>query len=288
MKVFSMEKLEKMQGEKQIFKDISFSITEGDKIGIIGVNGTGKSTLLNIISGLEESDAGTKDHPKDYSISYLSQAPVFDEELTVLEYLFAADTPVFSLIKNYEQTLLLLQSNPEHTATQERLIKLQQSMDETNAWDTSADAKSILTKLGLHDFTKKLSEMSGGQKKRAALARTLIENPDLLILDEPTNHLDFDSITWLEDYLDKYQQSVLFVTHDRYFLNRVSSKIWEISQGNLYEYKGSYADFLESKAIREENESLQRSKKESLFKKELAWIRAGAKARSTKQKARIQ
>lgn len=288
MKIFSIENLEKMQGEKLLFRDISFSITEGDKIGIIGVNGTGKSTLLNIISGIEESDRGTVDHPKDYTISYLSQAPVFDEELTVLEYLFASDTPVFSLIKDYERTLLILQNNPDDTNVQERLLKLQQSMDETNAWDTFANAKTILTKLGLYDFSKKLSEMSGGQKKRAALARTLIENPDLLILDEPTNHLDYESITWLEDYLAKYQQSVLFVTHDRYFLDNVSNKIWELAQGNLYEYKGNYADFLESKVVREENESIQRSKKESLFKKELAWIRKGAKARTTKQKARIQ
>ncbi|MDQ0217986.1 ABC transporter ATP-binding protein [Peribacillus cavernae] len=288
MKVFSIDHLEKMQGEKLVFKDVSFSITEGDKIGIIGVNGTGKSTLLNIIAGVEESDGGTVDHPKDYTISYLSQAPVFDERLTVLEYLFAGDTPTFSLIKDYEKTLLLLQDNPEDSNTQEHLLKLQQSMDETNAWDTNANAKTILTKLGLYDFSRKLSEMSGGQKKRAALAKTLIENPDLLILDEPTNHLDYDSITWLEDYLAKYQQSVLFVTHDRYFLDRISSKVWELAQGNLYEFRGSYTDFLESKAIREENESLQRSKQESLFKKELAWIRTGAKARSTKQKARIQ
>jgi ATP-binding cassette subfamily F protein uup len=288
MKVFSMENLEKTHGEKLLFKDISFSITEGDKIGIIGVNGTGKSTLLNIIAGMEESDRGTVDHPKDYTISYLSQAPDFDEGLTVLEYLFAADTPVFSLIKDYEKTLLLLQENPEDPKVQERLLKLQQSMDETNAWDTNANAKTILTKLGIYDFSKKLAEMSGGQKKRVALARTLIESPDLLILDEPTNHLDYESIKWLEDYLAKYRQSVLFVTHDRYFLDHVSNKIWELANGNLYEYKGNYGDFLESKTTREENEALQRSKKESLYKKELAWIRTGAKARTTKQKARIQ
>ncbi|PLT34943.1 ABC-F family ATP-binding cassette domain-containing protein [Bacillus sp. V5-8f] len=288
MKVFSIENLEKMQGEKLLFKDISFSITEGDKIGIIGVNGTGKSTLLNIIAGIEDSDRGSVDHPRDYTISYLSQAPMFEEGLSVLEYLFAAETPIFSLIKEYEKALLLLQKCPEDAKVQERLLKLQQSMDENNAWDTNANAKTILTKLGLYDFSKKLSEMSGGQKKRAALARTLIENPDLLILDEPTNHLDYESITWLEDYLVKYQKSVLFVTHDRYFLDNVSRKIWELAQGYLHEYKGNYADFLESKALREENESVQRAKKESLFKKELAWIRTGAKARTTKQKARIQ
>ncbi|WP_409301252.1 ABC-F family ATP-binding cassette domain-containing protein [Peribacillus sp. SCS-155] len=288
MKVFSMDKLTKTQGEKTLFKDIAFSITEGDKIGIVGVNGTGKSTLLNIISGLDEGDREERDHPNDYKISYLSQAPVFDENLNVLEFLFASETPIFSLIKNYEQTLLQLQQQPENTQVQERLLTLQQNMDESGAWDVNANAKAILTRLGLPDFSKKLVELSGGQKKRAALAKALIETPDLLILDEPTNHLDYQSIVWLEDYLSKYQRSVLFVTHDRYFLDRISSKIWELSKGSLYEYKGNYGDFLEAKAAREENESNAMSKKQSLYKKELAWIRTGAKARTTKQKARIQ
>lgn len=288
MKVFSMEHVMKTQGEKLLFKDVSLSISEGEKIGIVGINGTGKSTLLNIIAGLEESDLGTKDHPNDYTISYLSQDPDFDEKLTIMEYMYESSTPVFSLIKEYEKTLVQLQIDPQNSVVQDRLLKQQQSMDALNAWDTSANARTILTKLGLPDHSRKLGELSGGQKKRAALAKTLIETPDLLILDEPTNHLDFESITWLEEYLSKYQKSVLFVTHDRYFLDRVSNKIWEIVQAQLFEYKGNYADYLESKAIREENESTERSKKESLFKKELAWIRKGAKARSTKQKARIQ
>ena len=161
-------------------------------------------------------------------------------------------------------------------------------MDTLSAWDTSANARTILTKLGLPDHSRKLGELSGGQKKRAALAKTLIETPDLLILDEPTNHLDFESITWLEEYLGKYQKSVLFVTHDRYFLDRVSNKIWEIEANSFSNTKETMRTYLESKAISEENESAERTKKESLFKKELAWIRKGAKARSTKQKARIQ
>ncbi|OIK07446.1 ABC-F family ATP-binding cassette domain-containing protein [Bacillus sp. MUM 13] len=288
MKVFSMENLTKTHGEKTLFKDISFSITEGDKIGILGINGTGKSTLLNIIAGMEDIDEGTKDHPNDYTISYLPQDPDFDDSLSIMEYLYESDTPVFTAIKQYEKTLLLLQENPENQDIQEKLLKHQQQMDELNAWETSASAKTILTKLGLPDFSKSISVLSGGQKKRAALAKALIETPDLLILDEPTNHLDYESIKWLEEYTAKYARSVIFVTHDRYFLDHVSSKIWEIAQGSLFEYKGNYADFLEAKAIREENEAADRSKKESLFKKELAWIRRGAKARSTKQKARIQ
>ncbi len=159
-------------------------------------------------------------------------------------------------------------------------------MDTLGAWDTSANARTILTKLGLPDHSRRLGELSGGQKKRAALAKTLIETPDLLILDEPTNHLDFESITWLEEYLGKYQKSVLLVTHDRYFLDRVSNKIWEIAQTQLFEYKGNYAGYLESKAIREENESAERTKKESLFKKELAWIRKEYKSPDNETKGR--
>ncbi len=288
MKVYTMDGLTKTLGEKTLFNDISFSISEGDKIGVLGINGTGKSTLLNIIAGLDEYDKGAKDHPNDYSISYLSQNPQFNEELSIMEFLYASESPVFIAIKEYEKTLMQLQNNPDDTDVQSKLMNLQQQMDTLNAWDTSADAKTILTKLGLPDFSKKLAELSGGQKKRAALAKTLIETPDLLILDEPTNHLDYDSIKWLQEYVQKYKKAVLFVTHDRYFLDGVSSEIWELEKGQLFEYKGNYSDFLESKAIREENELLEQGKKESLFKKELAWMRKGAKARTTKQKARIQ
>ncbi|WP_018393007.1 ABC-F family ATP-binding cassette domain-containing protein [Bacillus sp. 37MA] len=288
MKVYTIDGLTKTLGEKTLFNDISFSISEGDKIGVLGINGTGKSTLLNIIAGLDDYDKGAKDHPNDYSISYLSQNPQFNEELSIMEFLYASESPVFIAIKEYEKTLMQLQNNPDDTDVQSKLMNLQQQMDTLNAWDTSADAKTILTKLGLPDFSKKLAELSGGQKKRAALAKTLIETPDLLILDEPTNHLDYDSIKWLQEYVQKYKKAVLFVTHDRYFLDGVSSEIWELEKGHLFEYKGNYSDFLESKAIREENELLEQGKKESLFKKELAWMRKGAKARTTKQKARIQ
>jgi ATP-binding cassette subfamily F protein uup len=287
MKIFSMEQVKKTVGDKVLFSNLSFSIREGDKIGLIGVNGTGKSSLLKIIVGEEEADAGIKDHPKDYSISYLPQDPVFEDHISVIDYMFQSQTPLFQLIREYEGALMELQKQPENVSVQEKLLRLQQKMDEQNGWERNAEAKTILTKLGILDYTKDVTSLSGGQKKRVALAKALIENPDLLILDEPTNHLDYESIKWLEEYLKKYPRSVLFVTHDRYFLDEISTKIWELSQGNLYEYKGDYSDYLESKAIREENEAAMQSKKESLFKKELAWIRRGAKARTTKQKARI-
>jgi ATP-binding cassette subfamily F protein uup len=287
MKIFSMEQVKKTVGDKVLFSNLSFSIREGDKIGLIGVNGTGKSSLLKIIVGEEEADAGIKDHPKDYSISYLPQDPVFEDHISVIDYMFQSQTPLFQLIREYEGALMELQKQPENASVQEKLLRLQQKMDEQNGWERNAEAKTILTKLGILDYTKDVTSLSGGQKKRVALAKALIENPDLLILDEPTNHLDYESIKWLEEYLKKYPRSVLFVTHDRYFLDEISTKIWELSQGNLYEYKGDYSDYLESKAIREENEAAMQSKKESLFKKELAWIRRGAKARTTKQKARI-
>ncbi|WP_163100923.1 ABC-F family ATP-binding cassette domain-containing protein [Peribacillus alkalitolerans] len=287
MKIFSMEDVKKTVGDKTLFAGLSFSIREGDKIGIIGVNGTGKSTLLKIIFGQEEADQGIKDHPRDYTISYLPQEPEFDENESIIDHLFKSDTPLFKLIREYESVLLELQVQPENEAIQQKLFKLQHQMDEMNGWERNAEAKSILTKLGMKDFNSRIGNLSGGQKKRVALAKALIENSDLLILDEPTNHLDFESIQWLEQYIGKYQKSVLFVTHDRYFLDNISTKIWELANGNLYEYKGNYADYLESKASREENEQIMQSKKESLFKKELAWIRRGAKARTTKQKARI-
>lgn len=288
MKILTAEHVTKEMAEKTLWKDISFSISEGERIGIIGVNGCGKSTLMKMIAGIEESDSGVIDHPKDYTISYLVQEPEYDESLTILEYLFASKTPLFTLIREYETALQQLQNQPENEKLQDQLLKLQQRMDTENGWDRSSEAKVILHKLDLPDATQKMGHLSGGQKKRAALAKVLIEQPDLLILDEPTNHLDAASIKWLEEYVNKYPYAVLFVTHDRYFLDNISTKIWELDQGSLYEYKGNYEDFLEGKAIREDNEQAVATKMQSLFKNELAWMRKGAKARTTKQKARIQ
>ena len=288
MKTISIEHISKTYGEKTLFSDISFTITEKERVGLIGVNGTGKSSLLKLIAGIDVPDSGELITSKDYSISYLAQQPDLNSELTILEQIFAGDAPIFRLLKDYEKTLLLLNEQPENQRIQEKLFELQKEMDTLNGWDVSTNAKTILTKLGIEDFNLKIGTLSGGQKKRVALAQVLIQSPDLLILDEPTNHLDYESIDWLEDYLSRYQGAILIVTHDRYFLDSVTNRIFELDGGQIFTYKGNYAAFLEAKAVREENESATILKQKNLFRRELEWIRRGAKARSTKQKARIQ
>ena len=283
-----MNIFQKHYGEKTLFSDISFTITEKERVGLIGVNGTGKSSLLKLIAGIDVPDSGELITSKDYSISYLAQQPDLNSELTILEQIFAGDAPIFRLLKDYEKTLLLLNEQPENQRIQEKLFELQKEMDTLNGWDVSTNAKTILTKLGIEDFNLKIGTLSGGQKKRVALAQVLIQSPDLLILDEPTNHLDYESIDWLEDYLSRYQGAILIVTHDRYFLDSVTNRIFELDGGQIFTYKGNYAAFLEAKAVREENETATILKQKNLFRRELEWIRRGAKARSTKQKARIQ
>lgn len=288
MKMLTVENVSKTYGEKQLFNSISFTIGEKERVGLIGINGTGKSSLLKIIAGLDTADEGKLITSKDYSITFLNQQPELDGDKTVLEQVFHGDAPILKLMRAYEKTLMELNISPNDTKVQEELFRLQKQMDALNAWDASTNAKSILMKLGIEDFTKRISELSGGQKKRVALAQVLIAEPDLLILDEPTNHLDFDSVKWLEDYLSRYNGSILLVTHDRYFLDRVANRMFELDGGQLYSYKGNYAAFLEAKAIREENDAATFEKRKNLFRRELEWIRRGAKARTTKQKARIQ
>lgn len=287
MKMLTIESVSKTYGEKQLFQNISFTIGEKERIGLIGVNGTGKSSLLKIVAGRDLPDEGKISSGKDYSIAYLEQQPEFDLDRTVLEQVFQGDAPILRLMRQYENSLLKLNDEPGSLAVQEELFQLQKQMDALDAWDVSTNAKSVLMKLGIGDIGTKIGSLSGGQKKRVALAQVLIAEPDLLILDEPTNHLDFDTVKWLEDYLSKYSGSILLVTHDRYFLDRVTNRIFELDGGNLYSYKGNYAAFLESKAIREENEAATFEKRKNLFRRELEWIRRGAQARSTKQKARI-
>lgn len=288
MKILTVENVSKSYGEKQLFQNISFTIAEKERVGLIGVNGTGKTSLLKIVAGADLPDEGTIITGKDYTISFLHQQPEFNTDRTVLEQVFLGDAPVVKLMREYENTLLKLNINPNDSNTQDEFFRLQKQMDALNAWEASTNAKSILTKLGIEDFTQKVSQLSGGQKKRVALAQVLIAEPDLLILDEPTNHLDFAAVKWLEEYLNRYNGAILLVTHDRYFLDKVTNRIFELDRGNLYSYKGNYAAFLEAKAIREENEAATFEKRKNLFKRELEWIRRGAQARSTKQKARIQ
>jgi ATP-binding cassette subfamily F protein uup len=282
-----VENLTKTVGEKTLFNKIAFTIVSGEKVGLIGINGTGKSTLLSIISGVEDADSISKDHPNKYRIAYLTQDPEIDPEMTVLETVFMSDAPVIKLNLDYEHALQALSANPESTANQDQYSKVQNEMDDHSAWDINAKARMILTRLGIETFDKKMKELSGGQRKRVLLAKVLIEPADLLLLDEPTNHLDVNSITWLQDYLKNEQGAVIFVTHDRYFLDGIATHIYELADKTLYSHTGNYGDYIESKALREEMNAASDDKLRNRYRSELKWIRRGAKARTTKQKARI-
>ncbi|WP_153722011.1 ABC-F family ATP-binding cassette domain-containing protein [Sporosarcina cascadiensis] len=287
MSHLAIEKLTKTVGDKTLFKDIEFTITSGEKTGLIGINGTGKSTLLSIISGKEEADFISVDHPNKFRIAFLPQEPEVNPELTVMETVFESDAPIIRLNLEYEHALQELSSNSADPDYQERFTRLQNEMDSTGGWDLNAQARTILMKLGIDMFDKKMGELSGGQKKRVALAKVLIEPADLLLLDEPTNHLDVESIQWLQDFLQNVTGAVLFITHDRYFLDQVATHIYELANQTLYSHTGNYGDYLESKALREEMAAASEQKDRNRYRNELKWIRRGAKARSTKQKARI-
>ncbi|WP_339146413.1 MULTISPECIES: ABC-F family ATP-binding cassette domain-containing protein [unclassified Sutcliffiella] len=288
MKMLIGESLSKTYVEKVLLDNANFSIQEKERVGLIGVNGTGKSTLLKIIAGLETADAGSITTSNDYTIGFLSQQPALEESNTVMEQIFSKESQTNNIIMKYENCLLQVQENPTDEQLHERLANLQSQMDQFQAWDASANAKAVLNKLGINEVNQRIESLSGGQKKRVALAQTLVEAADLLILDEPTNHLDFEAIEWLEDYLGKYQGAVLLVTHDRYFLDKVTNKIFELHNGAIYTYSGNYGDYLEAKAVRQEEQLKTEAKQKSLYRQELEWMRKGAKARTTKQKARIK
>lgn len=287
MKILRGDNLKKTYGIKELLNDVSFFVRTGDLIGLIGINGTGKSTLMNILAGKDSADSGQLDFPHDYKIGYLSQQVDFDENLTVLDTVFQGDTPIIRAVKAYEQALTNLELNGEDPKFQKQYQKAEELMNQEDAWLADTNAKTILSKLGILFLDKKVGELSGGQKKRLGLAQVLIEAPDLLLLDEPTNHLDYQSIRWLENYLKDYKGALIVTTHDRYFLDRVTNKIMELSQGDLYEYPGNYQAYLAMRAEREETEATQAHKKKQLFKQELAWMRAGIKARGTRQQARV-
>jgi ATP-binding cassette subfamily F protein uup len=287
LNILSVESLSKSYGEKVLFKEISFTIAEKQRIGLIGVNGTGKSSLLRIVAGLDSPDSGKLVHANHFRVQYLSQNPDFADNETVLQHVFGGDSPLMQTIRDYEIALQELEAEYENEQKQARLFAVQQRMDDLDAWDASTQAQIILTKLGIDEFEKPVSLLSGGQKKRVALASALIQPADLLILDEPTNHIDHETVKWLEEHLAKYRGALLLVTHDRYFLDRVTNRIFEINFGNLYNYEGNYEVYLEKKADREEQDASSEDKRQNLLRRELAWLQKGAKARTTKQKARI-
>ena len=288
MSLLQAELITKSYGEKTLFDGISFSLEEKQRIGLIGVNGTGKSSLLKILAGIESMDSGKLHHANHFHVEYLPQDPVFNEKKSILDTVFDSDVPLFNTVRNYEQALQNVMNHPERESYQDKLLHAQEEMDRLQAWDFSTQAKTILTKLGLHQFDVMVDELSGGQQKRVALAKAFINPADLLILDEPTNHIDNETVEWLEQYLASYSGTLLLVTHDRYFLNRVTNKIFELDKGRLFEYVGNYATFLEQKAMREEREVKEEDKHNKLLKSEIEWLKKGAKARTTKQKARKQ
>ncbi len=287
MKELKAEQLTKTYGEKVLFKEINFSIMEGDRIGLIGVNGSGKTSLLNAITEIDKAEKGNITKPKDYRISYLTQNPDLNEEQTVLDAVFEGETSILRAVRYYEKALSSLTADPENKDFQQEFAKAEQKMTQEDAWIADTNAKMILNKLGLENLNASISALSGGQRKRVGLAQVLIQEPDLLILDEPTNHLDFETITWLEKELSRYKGALLLVTHDRYFLDRVVNRIVELSHGSLNFYTGNYQQYVQERAQRQEAAVQAEHKRKQLYKKELAWMRTGAKARSTKQQARI-
>jgi len=286
MNILTAENLSKSYGMKTLFENISFGIQDGERIGIIGVNGTGKSTLLKVLAGMTPPDEGTVTIGSRVRVEFLPQNPVF-EEGTVLDQIFAGDSTLIQLVKEYEQTIEQISREPENARLQQKLADLNEQMDRAGAWDVETNAKTILTRLGIHDFSAQVDRLSGGQRKRVAMARALINPADLLILDEPTNHIDNETVEWLEGYLARYKGALLLITHDRYFLDRVVNRIVELDRGRLYTYDGNYSYFLEKKAEREEREAATEATRQNILRRELAWLRRGAKARTTKQKARI-
>ena len=278
----------KTVGDKTLFNNIDLTLVEGERAGLIGINGTGKSTLMAILAGELETDAIDIDHPKNYRIAYLPQNPVFDTKLTVLQAVFTGDSPVITLNKAYEEALVALNADPMNERVQQQLFKLQQRMDTENGWDINALAKTALTKLGISDYEALVGTLSGGQQKRVALAKTLIEPADLYLFDEPTNHLDVESTEWLTDMINRLKGAAIIITHDRYFLDSTSTQIFELANQTLYKHSGNYGAYLEAKAIREEMDAATDAKNRNRYRSELKWIRRGAQARSTKQKARIQ
>ncbi len=284
MSDFIVEHLTKSVGDKTVFRDISFIIHDFDRIGIIGVNGTGKTTLLDVISGRLgfDGDVSPFSAKNGYKIAYLTQEPEFDDNKTILDTVLSSDLREMTLIKTYET----LMANYDE-ANQDKLEKVMAEMDSLDAWAIESEVKTVLTKLGLEDLSQKVGDLSGGLRRRVQLAQVLLNDADLLLLDEPTNHLDIDTIAWLTNYLKTSKKTVLFITHDRYFLDNVATRIFELSNSQLTEYQGNYQDYVRLRAEQDERDAATLHKKKQLYKQELAWMRTQPQARATKQQARI-
>ncbi|MCZ2201070.1 ABC-F family ATP-binding cassette domain-containing protein [Cylindrospermopsis raciborskii] len=288
MSLITLQSVKKDFGIKEILKEATFSIDGTDKVGLIGTNGSGKSTLLKIIAGIEPIDGGQILTNYGAKIIYLPQQPDIDENLTVLEQIFMDSGEHTKLVKEYEELSDKLAHYPEDTLLMSRLSEVMQRMDATGAWELETNAKIILTKLGIGDFEVKVGTLSGGYRKRIALATALLAQPDVLLMDEPTNHLDALSVEWLQSYLNRFRGALLLITHDRYFLDKVTNRIIEIDRGDIYTYSGNYSYYLEKKALAEESAVSSQRKHQGILRRELEWLKRGPKARSTKQKARIQ
>jgi ABC transport system ATP-binding/permease protein len=284
MNILSVENLSKQYHQRQLFDNITFGIGQGQKVALIGRNGTGKSTLLKILAGVETADNGQVVYRSGTQVAYLPQHPKFNESNTVREALFDSSNPTLSILAEYEYLLEVINDKPE---LGDRFQEVMSQIDSHNLWDFESQVKQILGKLGIHDLQHPVKALSGGQRRRVALAKALLERPHFLILDEPTNHLDLPAIEWLEEYLSKAQLSLLMVTHDRYFMEQVTNEVLELSQTKLFGYKGSYSYYLEKKAERQEQQQAEVDKAKNLMRKELDWVRRQPKARGTKAKYRM-
>lgn len=288
MKTLAVTGLEKTYGTKTLLAGIDFAIRTGDRIGLIGPNGTGKSSFLKVLADQTDYDQGTIDKPKDYRIAYLAQNPELDPNQTILDTVFAGYTPELKLLHDYEAANLALLSDSDNGKLQEAFQSITEAMNQADAWQIEVKAKTVLSQLGLVNLSQRVGNCSGGEQKRIGIAQVLIAEPDLLILDEPTNHLDVNSVQWLEKYLASYKGALLLVTHDRYFLERTVNKIVELRHGHFREYSGNYQAYLEKKATELALEERMQDKQDKLYQAELVWMRKGAKARTTKQQARIE
>jgi ATP-binding cassette subfamily F protein uup len=288
MNIVSVENVSKNYGFRPLFENVTLGLEDRDKVGIIGANGSGKTTFLRILAGQEDPDTGRVVRAKGKTLAFLSQNPTFDEKLTVLETIFASSSGVIQTIRDYEAACHDLAAGMHDANLLTRMSELQHDLEINGGWEIEANARAVLTKLDITDTSAKMGTLSGGQRKRVALAHELIFKPDILILDEPTNHLDADTIEWLESYLAHYTGMLLLVTHDRYFLDRVTDRIFEVDRGTVQNFNGNYAYYVEKKAEQDELREVEGHKRDQLIKKELAWLRRGAKARTRKSKHRIE